>query len=168
MKSLAILHCRRLDKNGLPHQELIARIEALQKLMEKTTLDCIIISGGKTKGIFPSEAEVAHGILKITKRFEYTLEQESKTLSQNIRFSKKFYDFIDYTNIYVIISKPSIYRTKYLYKHFFTANYKKFIFITAPTKVKFTTYIYELSAFIVNIFNPEERFIVKLFNVLRH
>lgn len=125
MKNILIIHGEKLKRDGGIHEAFLARLNRAIELSKKIEFNYIIVSGGKTRKGFPSEAEVGAYHLKSKTKIEGELisEEESKSTSENIRYARKIIiskggcKIND--KIYVISDRKRACRIKLLYSKLF-------------------------------------------------
>ena len=157
MKAI-ILHGKKLKKDGTLSEEVRNRMKIVQDLVKTGCYETVIITGGKTRANFSSEASAIHSNLRKCKEFQTVrilIEEQSRTTTENIKCVMSTYNFSDYEEIVVVTSKTALPRTKHLYLHHVGDTSYKLSFRGAQGNSSLIHRFQELILFAVAIVDPE-------------
>ena len=152
--NIAVVHGKKLLNNGNLNPEFVSRLDVAIELLNKGEVELIVVSGGRTRSQFPSEARKATKYLlrnnvpksKIEKLINvYTTIDEVKKLSKIIGDKKE----ID--EVYAIMSSWPMLRARLIYSKLWTSPVKV-NFITAKTRDYFYYLLTEPFAILFALF----------------
>ena len=166
MIKIIIVHGEKTHRTGKIHEAYIERLNKALGLTQKIKPDLIVLTGGRTREIAKSEAELGKEYLegkgKGKIKTPLLLESRSRTTIENIRFTKKILEKnkIKAGEFFIITSQKRISRIKYLYKKIWPDIYKNSKFIGARDFYPFWFSTYEWLSLLLDTFDIKERFLL--------
>ncbi len=162
METVVIIHGEKPKPSGSIHPAFLERLKKVIELSQKSPLDLIVVTGGKTRKGVESEAAIGCRYLKSRIQVPILKEDQSRTTIENINFTKKLLSskIIFFKEIFVITSGKRIFRIKFLYRKLWPEEYGKMKFI--PTKDFYPSffYLYEALSLFLDMFDIKERFLL--------
>ena len=152
-----ILHGNKLLPDGSLSLDMKNRIAAMLNLINNDSFDLVIVTGGKTRKGFVSEAEAILDDIQNIISTQILLEDKSRTTYENIKYLKDYLDTNICDEYIVITSKNSLRRFKYLYKKHLPEYFGKIRFVTANNENNLKTFIYECLLYVWQLFDPNEK-----------
>ncbi len=162
MIKIIIVHGEKTHRTGKIHEAYTERLNKALGLTQKIKPDLIVLTGGKTREIAKSEAELGKEYLEGKTKTPLLLENHSRTTIENIRFTKKILEKnkIKTDEFFIITSQKRISRIKYLYKKIWLEAYKNSKFIGAKDFYPFWFSAYEWLSLLLDTFDIKERFLL--------
>jgi len=118
MSKIIIVHGVKPKRNQALRYEFQSRLDAAVQEVKNHSYDYFLVTGGKTVGRYPSEAEIAQNYLKDKIKIPLLLEDQSRTTSENVRYTKTLIESKDISvrQCKIVLSKDVKPRTYYLYR----------------------------------------------------
>src|SRR3989338_11250202 len=113
---ILIVHGERPSSDKELHPAFEERLKLAALMCQKNNYDLLVITGGKTKKKFQSEAEIGRRFLEGKIHTPFLLEGRAVTSVENINFTKKLLQRQKIDSVDIITSQTRIFRLKYLYK----------------------------------------------------
>ncbi len=162
MNRIIIVHGEKSKPSGEIHPAFIERLDKAIEISKQVSPDFIVITGGQTRKISPSEAQTGYDYLKDKIKIPILIEKESRTTIENIKFTKKLLadSRFEINKLYVITSQKRIFRIKFLYRRLWPEIYEEIKFIPAKDFYPILFYPYEALCLLLNLLDLNERFLL--------
>lgn len=162
-KRVLVVHGEKPLSSGKIHPNFIERLKVALKLVKKEKFDFVIITGGKTRRKFTSEAEMGKKWLS-GRIGNLLLEHGARTTIQNIEDTKGLIERekIKIGKIVLIASKKRIPRVKFLYRRIWPEIYPKVKFVGAKDFYPLVYWFVEWASYPLDVFDIKEKFILKI------
>lgn len=157
-----LIHGEKPLRNKALHPAFEQRLK-LAVILDKTNdYDLIIISGGQTRQQFPAESIIGYEYLKNQISTSITQESQSKTIIENINFSKNILQRYEIDRLDIVISQSKQFRTEYLWRNLWPDVYPRCKFYGALDNYFFLLPVLELFYFLYSMLDIKEAFLPKI------
>ena len=127
---IVIVHGQKLGDEGELKDGFVKRLDKSVEVLVENKCDFILVSGGRTRERFPSEAEVGADYLRKKYFIEVVEERQSLTTVDNVVCASKLIgqnpEFI-----YAISSRSKLPRLRFLYEKLYPEIYDKIDFVSS-------------------------------------
>ena len=161
MFRVAIVHGQMLLPDGSMDIGFRENLDMAIVLARREAIDLIVISGGKTRKDFLSEAVVGMKYLAGKVYIPVRTEEHSTSCAENVRFVRERFGSDGFKKIYVIARMPCMPRLKLLYRYFWEEAYAKAEFVGTKYRQDFFARVAECGFYFLAVLDPEEKFFLR-------
>jgi len=161
LTSIIIVHGKKPLRGGSMHPAFIERLDQAVRLARQSSYQEILITGGPTRTRVVTEAKMGRQYLLGRTKLPVRLEDKSRTTAENIIFTQAEEigrNNKELSNVAVITSRPSILRTRYLYKKLWPEVYKSATFVGAKQHNSLVDFLTEPFYYLYALLDPKEQY----------